>query len=430
MQRSQRVHDNPAFNFAIDLANDLGKPLLVYFGVFDSYPMASVRAFKFMLEGLKETASALRDTSVGFLVRREKPYEGVVDVARRYRACAVVVDEDYLNVGRAWREHAALTLPVRLIKVDAETVVPVRLIGSEQWGAYTLRPKILRVLSEWLVEFPTPTIKHRWTADLEGEGIDLLEVDIDRLVASLEVEHDVPPVLDRVGGVTHAKRMLAEFVHHKLPRYLALKDDISTSVSSGLSPYLHFGQISSLRVALTVVRADVPREPVEAFLEQLIIRRELAINFCTYNTGYATLDAASEWARKTLEDHRSDPRFQVYTLEELEFAQTHDDIWNAAQMELLHCGSIHPYVRMFWAKKLLEWCPSPEQALSTAIYLNDKYALDGRDPNGYANIAWCIYGKHDRPFKERPIFGKVRYMSTDSLRRKKGWQSYVKRFTN
>ncbi|MDH7600774.1 MAG: deoxyribodipyrimidine photo-lyase [Armatimonadota bacterium] len=428
MQRSQRVRDNPALNFAIDLANDLGKMIPVYFGVFDRYPMASTRAFKFMLEGLRETSLALRDIGAGFLVRREKPYEGVVDVAKRYRACAVVVDEDYLNVGRTWRAHAAVALPVRFIQVDAETVVPARLIGSEQWAAYTLRPKILRVLRDWLVEFPTPTINRRWTAKLEG--LDLLQVEIDQLVSSLDVEHNVPPVPDRIGGETHAKRVLTEFVHYRLPYYLTLRDDLSTPVSSGLSPYLHFGQISSRRVALTVLKADVPREPVEAFLEQLVVRRELAINFCTYNTGYASLETAPRWARETLENHRSDPRLQVYTLDELEFAQTHDDVWNAAQMELFRCGIIHPYVRMFWAKKLLEWCPSPEQALSSAIYLNDKYALDGRDPNGYANIAWCIYGKHDRPFRERPIFGKVRYMSTDSLKRKSGWQNYTKRFTN
>lgn len=426
MQRSQRAFENAALSFAVRLANDLSKPLLTYFGLYDRYPMASRRAFQFMLEGLAEVGPALSERGIGFLIRREHPATGIVRAASELRASAVVVDEDYLNVGREWRREAARELGVRLIQVDAETVVPARVSGKEEWGAYTLRPKIAKLLPECLSEPEEPAVLNKW-AGHPAHGIDLSSVKPMDLASALDVDQDVRPTPYFVGGASEARRRLRHFIETDLPRYATERNEIGLDVSSRLSPYFHFGQISSLRVALIVETSDAPRECIDAFLEQLIVRRELAINLCLYNPLYDRLDAAADWARATLDAHRSDQRKEIYDLEELEEARTHDDLWNASQTELVKFGKVHPYLRMVWAKRLLEWSPTPEEALRRAIYLNDKYALDGRDPNGYANIAWCMFGKHDRPFAERPVFGKVRYMSTSATMRKTRWQDYLNR---
>lgn len=426
MQRSQRASDNLALSFAASLANELDKPLLVYFGLHEGYPMGSVRVFRFLLQGLSETIATLEARGVGFLLRRECPADGIAKAAREFHACAVVVDQDYLRTGRAWRERAAADVQVRMCQVDADTVVGCAVSAKEEWGAYTLRPKILKVLDQHLVETPDLWPAREWTSDIDGQ-ISLRGTELIALADDLGVEQDVSPLDSICGGFSEAMDRLDDFVDRQLPLYDSQRNDIGVDVSSGLSPYLHFGQISPLRVALSVGGSDAPDDCVDAFLEQLIVRRELAINFCVHNDGYDTIHAAPEWAAKTLREHSSDPRDEVYSLEELEGAATHDDLWNAAQRELVKSGKIHPYMRMVWAKKLLEWSESAEDALARAIHLNDKYALDGRDPNGYANIAWCILGKHDRPFASRPVFGKVRYMSSAATKRKTHWQDYIRR---
>ncbi len=427
MQRSHRLADNPALNHAIGLANQLGKPVLVYFGLFDRYPMASLRAFQFMLEGLFEVAGGCAARGLGFVIRREDPCEGVASVAEETNACAVVVDEDYLRLGRKWRSDAAARLPVPLTQIDSDTVVPVRFSGKEEWGAYTLRPKIRKILDQCLVAMPAllrPV--HTWTGGLPA-GLDLAAHSPAQLAESLDTDQSVLPVPGVKGGFSEAARRLEEFIESKLPDYADKHSEIGEDITSGLSPYLHFGQISPLTVALIVMDSDAPRESIDAFIEQLIVRRELAINFCFHNPQYDDISAAPDWARRTLDAHRLDPRPELYSLEELEAGQTHDELWNAAQGELVQRGVIHNYMRMLWAKKILEWSPTPEDALARAIYLNDKYALDGRDPNGYANIAWCIMGKHDRPFADRAVFGKIRCMTSESTKRKMRWRDYLKR---
>jgi deoxyribodipyrimidine photo-lyase len=357
------------------------------------------------------------------------PAEGIVRAAREFAACAVVVDEDYLNTGRSWRESAARELKIRLIQIDAETVVPARITDKEEWGAYTLRPKILKVIDRCLTEVPVSSINHKWRME-PGDTIELTSESPLDLALSLDVDQQVAPTSYFIGGASEAKWRLDRFVSDGLPRYKDERNDIGVNVSSDLSPYLHFGQISSRYVALTVQAADAPGECIDAFLEQIIVRRELAINFCLFNHHYDSLDAAADWAHRSLDAHRADEHPEIYSLDELEFAETHDQLWNAAQTELIKFGKIHPYMRMVWAKNILAWSPTPEEALARAIFLNDKYALDGRDPNGYTNIAWCIFGKHDRPFAERSIFGKVRYMTSDATKRKTRWKDYVARVTS
>lgn len=427
MQKTQRAVCNHALNFAIEAANELGKPLAVYFGIAEAYPMGSERVFKFMLEGLQETVARLDGMGISCWVRVEDPDRGIVKIAKDVQACLVVTDEDYVRVGREWRQRVAAELDIKFIQVDSDTIVPARNQIKEEWGAYTIRPKITKTLSKYMRDLPETSLQHM-QQDLIEDCVDvsnLLE-----LLGTLNFRCKVPPVENIRGGLGQARSRLQTFIEESLPDYAQNAGEIGIDGTSRLSPYLHFGQISPLEVALEISRADVSPESADAFLEQLIVRRELAINFCSCNPDYDNFGCAPDWARKTLDSHRHDPRPELYSLDELENACTHDELWNAAQRELLVNGTIHNYMRMLWAKKIAEWSPSPEEAMERAIYLNDKYALDGRDANGYTGIAWSILGKHDRPFSERAIFGKVRYMSTESTKRKKNWKNYIERTSN
>jgi deoxyribodipyrimidine photo-lyase len=231
-----------------------------------------------------------------------------------------------------------------------------------------------------------------------------------------------------VPGARAAQKVLQIFISENLSRYASERNDPNAQAQSNLSPYLHFGQISAQRVVLELLKIP-PSLSREAFLEELIVRRELAENFCLYNEAYDAFAGFPAWAQKTLNTHRSDPREFIYTREEFEKAVTHDELWNAAQREMVRTGKMHGYLRMYWAKKILEWSASPEEALATAIFLNDTYELDGRDSNGYTGIAWSIGGVHDRPWFDRPIFGSIRYMNANGLRRKFDSVTYAARFT-
>ncbi|MFQ3550229.1 MAG: deoxyribodipyrimidine photo-lyase [Armatimonadota bacterium] len=429
MQRSQRADNNLALDYAISAANSLNKPLIVYFGIYDKFPMASVRAFKFMLEGLFETFNTLSDMGIGVALRRENPWEGIVSLAKKLKAALVVVDEDYLKVGRSWRRQAAENINCRFIQIDADTVVPVRNSDKEEWGAYTIRPKILKVLDSYLIPQNSITPNIKWKSKIDNcLDYDNKESFIN-LAYQLDVDQSVSALDNFIGGYSEAIKRMEIFISERLP-YYDKRNEIGINVQSDISPYLHFGQISPLKCALMASDADATKDNIDGFLEQLIVRRELAINFCFYSDLYDSLAGAPEWAMKTIKEHQYDPREQLYTLDELENAQTHDDLWNTAQTELVKYGKMHGYMRMVWAKSILEWSTSFEEALQRAIYLNDKYLLDGRDANGYTNIAWCIYGKHDRPFANRPIFGKIRYMTTSATKRKTDWIAYMERVLN
>ncbi len=249
---------------------------------------------------------------------------------------------------------------------------------------------------------------------------------IAELVASCDVDHSVRPSPVFCGGAGEAKRRLRLFLESNLHRYASLSNQPSEKATSGLSPYLHFGHISSLEVALAVQDyAGEYKLIADDFLEELIVRRELAFNFARFAENPESLESLPNWARETLAKHARDKRDPIYTRDQFEGALTHDPLWNAAQRELFITGKIHGYYRMYWGKKIVEWSATPEDALATAIYLNDRYALDGRDPNSYTNILWC-FGLHDRPWMERPIFGQVRYMSYEGMRRKTDVDAYVR----
>ncbi|NIV44537.1 deoxyribodipyrimidine photo-lyase [Candidatus Bathyarchaeota archaeon] len=418
MQASQRTACNHALEYAVTAANKMNRPVVVYFGVTDDFPEANERHYYFMLEGLREVQSSLEEKGIRMTVRRTSPPIGAVELSKA--ASLVVVDRGYLRIQRDWRRYVAQSLQCLLIQVESEVVVPVQTASlKEEYSAATFRPRIQRRLDSFL----HPLKENHPKADSLQLHFDSFDIeDPETAVSSLNIDRRVKRVKNFHGGTTEAKRHLENFLHSKLDRYEEMRNDPTKDCVSNLSPFLHFGQISPLYIALRVSETDSPGK--EAYLEELIVRRELSVNFVFYNKSYDAFDGLPEWAKKTLKEHEKDSREYVYTLEELENAETHDPYWNAAQREMTGRGKMHGYMRMYWGKKIIEWSRTPENAFKTAVYLNNKYELDGRDPNGFTGVAWC-FGKHDRPWKERPIFGKIRYMNANGLKRKFDADGYV-----
>lgn len=377
-----------------------------------------------MVEGLKDVEARLKRRGIHFLVLKGLPEKEVVKMSRQ--ASMIVTDRGYLRVQKEWRHYVAENAPCPVIQVETDVVVPVQVAyPKEAYSAAVLRPKIKFHLPKYLIPLSETPAKYT-PRGLTLSGLDL-KLSPKNLLSSLSIDRSVPPVNAFRGGTAEAKRLLDDFVVHKLRDYADLSNDPALACISHMSPYLHFGQISPLYIALKVQEAGkVPLKAKEAYLEELIVRRELAMNFVHYNPAYDSFEAVPDWAKRTLKRHLRDKREYPYSLEELEQARTHDPYWNAAQKEMVITGKMHNYMRMYWGKKILEWNPSPEEAFRTALYLNNKYELDGRDPNSFAGVAWC-FGKHDRPWGERKIFGNVRYMNDAGLRRKFKIDDYVKK---
>jgi len=422
MQASQRARGNHALEFAADKANELGKPLVVFFGLTEAFPEANRRHYAFMLEGLKEARKSLEARGIRLVVRHVSPGEGAAELGRR--ACLVIVDRGYLRVEKKWRRDAARLLGCPFVEVESNVVVPVEAASpKEDFAAATLRPKILRQLESYLV----PLKERALNKSSLGFRLDSLDVrDTEKVLASLKVNGAVPAGLFK-GGTSRALDLLERFIDTKIDDYPEARNDPLRDGLSNLSPYLHFGQISPMEIALKVRGRGGPGAP--AFLEQLIVRRELSINFVRYNPRYDAYEGLPDWCRATLGEHTSVPRGYVYSEAEFEDAKTHDPYWNAAQKEMIITGKMHGTMRMYWGKKILEWSETPAEGFKTALRLNNKYELDGRDPNGFAGVAWC-FGKHDRPWPERPIFGKVRYMNETGLRRKFDVEAYVRKIAD
>ncbi|MCL6621878.1 MAG: deoxyribodipyrimidine photo-lyase [Syntrophobacterales bacterium] len=423
LSRDQRARDNWALLFAQDLALEAARPLVAVFCLVPAFLGATRRQYAFMLRGLAQTAAELARHRIPLLLAEGRPEEEIPRVLARLRARALVTDFDPLRIKREWKAGVLARVPLPVYEVDAHNLIPCWLASPHQeWAAYSFRPKVRRALPEFLTDFP----------DLEPHPHPFGEVPpwppVEDVLARLPVDPGVEEVPHPQPGEVAAHKALADFIARRLAAYPQDRNDPSRQGQSGLSPYLHFGQLAPQRAAWEVYHAEAPPEAKETFLEELIVRRELSDNFCYYQPRYDQVAGFPAWARKTLDDHRRDPREYLYSREKLEAACTHDDLWNAAQREMVLTGKMHGYLRMYWAKKILEWSPDPETALETAIYLNDRYELDGRDPNGYVGIAWSIGGVHDRAFAERPVFGKIRYMSRQSLARKLDLRDYLLRF--
>jgi deoxyribodipyrimidine photo-lyase len=421
MSREQRVQHNWALLFALHKAETLNQQIIAVFTLSSSFHGASPAHYRFMLKGLQEVETGLAKLNIPFFLLFGEPAAVLPGFLREMNAGLMAADYSPLNISRRWKTEVSEKVAIPLYEVDAHNIVPCRIAsGKQEYAARTFRPKITALLGDFLKPFPEPaprpfTLHHNQT-------------DWQRAFGSVAGGTTRLPEAWPEPGEKAAAACLERFLANGLCRYSEKRNDPNADAVSNLSPYLHFGHISAQECALRARKAVVPGASKEAFLEELIVRRELSENYCHYNTLYDSYDGIPAWAGKSLEQHVPDLREQLYDLSAFAEAQTHDRLWNAAQRELLETGKIHGYMRMYWAKKILEWSETPRLAFETAIMLNDCFALDGRDPNGYTGVAWSIGGVHDRPWFERPVFGRVRYMNAAGCARKFDAENYIRRF--
>lgn len=427
-QMNRRANSNHALEWAAQLANEHRLPLLVYEGLTCSYPYANDRMHTFVLQGIPEMQRRLARRGIGYHFHLRRTLRDSNDRLYRLaaRAAAIVTDDYPSFVARRHNVSVPPKVDVPYYAVDSSCIVPMSQIGKREYAAYTIRPKINRLLPRFLEPVAEVKLTRPFRVALDLEATAVTSANVAQLVASCEIDHSVRPSPSFEGGRLAAEKTLAEFLENRLRRYAREKNEPSRHATSNLSPYLHFGQISSLEVALAAAAHALKHDLMaDEFLEELIVRRELAFNFASHAQDAESLENVPGWALKTMAEHSRDRREFLYTREQFEHAQTYDPLWNATQRELLLRGKIHGYYRMYWGKKIIEWSATCEDALGTMIYLHDRYALDGRDPNTYANILWC-FGMHDRPWNSRPIFGMLRYMSFDGMKRKTNVDAYLK----
>ena len=423
MQAAQRAEYNHALEYAIGEGNQRNKPIVAAFSITDNFPEANERHFAFMLEGLKETKAALAKRGIQLVILHGTPEQTINALSKN--ADMLVTDEGYLRIQQQWRHDIAEAVVCAMIEVTTSLIVPIEEVTEkENYSAGTLRPRITKQLDKYLIPSKHTKPKHS-SLNLAFKQFEIN--DVNEALKKLSIDRSVKQSLFYKGGTGEAKKRLRQFIQTKLDDYDDKRNDPMEDCQSNLSPYLHFGQISPLYIALEVMKTKSAGK--NSFLEELIVRRELSHNFVYYNNRYDEYDALPAWALRTLNYHANDKRQYLYSPAQFETAQTHDPYWNAAQMEMVLTGKMHNYMRMYWGKKILEWSKSPKKAFQTAVYLNNKYELDGRDPNAFAGVAWC-FGKHDRAWSERPVFGKVRYMNAAGLKRKFNADAYVEKIRN
>lgn len=432
MQAAVRVRDNPALQHAVERADSRGLPLLAVFGLMGDYPEANLRHYAFLLQGLADAQRELAGLGVQLVVLPAPALDpagpGRAALELSGEAALLVTERGHLRHQRAWRQEVAAAARCPVAEVETELVVPLEQASTKlEWAAATFRPKVRRHLEGHLAAAswagPGP---RRDSLSMSVPGGLALERPA-ALLARLGVDHGVAPAPGLPGGASAARQALERFVAGPLRRYHLERSDPGRALESGLSPYLHFGHIAPSTIARAVRGArGAPAEAKEAFLEELIVRRELAFNLVAFEPAYDRYEGLPAWARQTLTEHGSDPRPFLYDRAQLEAALTHDPYWNAAMREMLLTGKMHGYMRMYWGKKILEWSRRPEEAFATTLYLNNRYFLDGRDPNSFAGVAWC-FGRHDRPWPERPVYGKVRTMTAGGLKRKFDMEAYLAR---
>jgi deoxyribodipyrimidine photo-lyase len=456
MTSARRLADNYALQFAVGEARRLHRPLIILEALRLDYPWASDRFHRFIMDGMLDHAHALSHASVlhyPYVESAPGEARGLLETLAS-TSCLVVTDEYPCFFLPGMIEAAGRRLTVALIAIDSNGLLPLRATERVFSSAYSFRRELQKRLPEHLEDAPArnvlarlqlPSAKiprivsERWPAISDDAMRD------PATLAGLPIDHDVTPVADS-GGDKVAHKVLGSFLRHRLERYAEQRNHADSEVTSGLSAYLHFGQLSVHRVLRELARQEEWKparlssradgrkegwwgmgESAEAFLDELVTWRELGYNMTSHQENYDRFESLPGWALATLADHEADPRPIVYTLRQLEDAETHDTLWNAAQRQLRVEGRIHNYLRMLWGKKVIEWTRSPREALERLIHLNNRWAIDGRDPNSYSGIFWC-FGRYDRPWPERRIFGKVRYMSSESTRRKTRVAHYLERY--
>lgn len=439
MNRDCRIHDNWAYSYARELGAHFKVPVLVAYNLAPGFLGGTFRQHAFKVAGLEEVARECERVNTPFFLVEE---DGMDAFIRTHKARAVVTDFSPLRVPQQWLQHVAKHAACPVYEVDAHNIVPAWVVSSKaEFAARTIRPKLHRLLPEYLEAFPRlTTYAHPYQGNVPA-------IHWGEVLRTASVTQ-VPEATWITPGYTAGMKALHAFIADRLSSYGATRNDPNEHGQSGLSPYFHYGQIAPARAALAaletvgepsavVTRVMDPKRngsgtktsALASFLEELIVRRELSDNFCLYTEHYDSVEGFPQWARHTLAAHEHDEREYTYTRAQFEHAHTHDELWNAAQRELTETGKMHGYMRMYWAKKILEWTPSATEAVRIAIYLNDRYELDGRDPNGYAGISWSIGGTHDRPWFTRPIFGTVRYMARSGCEKKFDVKRYIERFS-
>jgi deoxyribodipyrimidine photo-lyase len=431
MQIFKRASHNYGLNFAIQMANDRGLPLVVYEGLKFYYPWASDRIHTFILEGVAEKQTEFEKRGIRYVFYLQRHGRDPKNtVARLAKEAALLVTDDFpcFIIPNHNERIAQLSLPV--YAVDANGMVPLSALPKEEYAAYTIRPKINRLLPDLPRTILTPHLDvQKPKLEVDCPETTVSDHNIPDLVSQCDIDHSVKPSKLYRGGTEAGRKRLNHFVRSILPDYLDTRTEPSVDGTSRLSPYLHFGFISIQEIVKAVERADAPKPAKAAFLEQAIVRRELSFNLTRHNPQYDSLKSLPEWAQQTMRDHAGDPRPELIDEESIEAADTYDELWNASQRELVNTGLLHNYVRMLWGKRVIEWQRSYETAFELLVHLNNKYALDGRDPNSYAGILWC-FGKHDRPWFEREIFGTIRYMTSRSMGKKFRSKDYIEAMSN
>ncbi len=425
MQRAERGLNNAAVDCAVTIANELCLPLLVYFSAIANFPNANLRHYVFLNQGLPDIEADLAERNISFVVRRP-PDNSLDKLLEEVDAAILIGDENPCREPERWRTVIARRVEIPFWTVDADVVVPSKLFPKAQYAAYVLRPRLYKELSNYLHPLINPKAQYRWK---RPKDFACYPVSNEITEGWKKFDRSVGPVESFIGGSNAARKRLQHFVEHILPDYESQRNQPAIDGTSRLSPYLHFGHIGPLEIALAVDAAARKNEKLAAardsFFNELIVWRELAVNFVKHTPTYDSVECAEPWAAQSLAEHAQDHRAWNYSLDAIERGETHDELWNASQLQMVHFGWMHNYMRMYWAKKILEWSPNPAIAFHNAVTLNDKYELDGRDPNGYAGIAWAIAGKHDRPWFDRPIFGKIRYMSGGSTGKKFDSKAYM-----
>lgn len=426
MSRDQRARDNWALIHALETAEKFQVKAEVLFCLRKDFPDATERLVNFILTGLEEVERDLAEKNIEFVFLLGDPVSEIPEYVKSQSVGYLVSDFNPLRWNQSWKKEIAEKISIPFDEVDAHNIVPVwEASPKQEFGAYTLRPKIRKQLHEFLEEFPAVRVKGQGVRDKINN-----KNNWKKIRESIKIDDSVYKVSWIKPGEKAAEKALRDFINDRLSDYNQIRNDPTKDGQSELSPYIHFGQLSSQRIALEVGEVSGHTASKEAFLEELIVRKELSDNYCFYNENYDNPKGYPDWAKKTLTEHRRDPRDYLYTRAELEEGKTHDDLWNAAQREMTRRGKMHGYLRMYWAKKIFEWTKTVEEAQRICIYLNDKYFLDGRDPNGYTGIAWSLGGVHDRAWFDRPIFGKIRFMSYNGAKAKFKISEYINKINN